>query len=379
MRMHKIFMLLLLSLWCTYLFSQTKNHIAIGPYVQNVTDEKATICWTTLEGKSIVFNPDSSKQYINEYQHHEMMLGDLIPNTTYAYDVLGNGLSGGMGSFRTFPKKIIPFRFVVIGDTRSRHKIHAHHVKRIIEEKPLFVVNTGDLISDGLKIQHWEKFFEINRELMRNIPYFAVLGNHEHDSKHYYDFFYLPGNERYYHFSVGDALFIILDTSGEDYQTPEYINEENKEYFWNNYNLLYFKEQKAWLEHILKLHNDAGFIFVFFHEPLFSVKPSRVEDAKMRRDFWGDIFERYSVQAILNGHDHHYHHAFSGGTHYITTAGGGASLYDVSALQPETIKVAEIEHFMIIDVGLKKAKLTAIDINNQIIEEILVNKRTQKK
>jgi acid phosphatase type 7 len=368
-----------LSLWNLLSFAQPKNQIAIGPYVQNVTDEKATICWSTLSGQSIIINPDSTKQYINEYQHHEMMLGDLIPNTTYAYDVLGNGLSEGMGSFRTFPQKIIPFRFVVIGDTRSRHKIHAHHVKRIIDEDPLFVVNTGDLISDGLKIQHWEKFFEINRELMRNIPYFAVLGNHEHDSKHYYDFFNLPGNERYYHFSVGDALFIILDTSGEDYQTPEYIIEKNKEFFWNNYNLLYFKEQKAWLEHILELHNDAGFIFVFFHEPLFSVKPSRVEDAKMRRDFWGETFERYSVQAVLSGHDHHYHHAFSGGTHYITTAGGGASLYDVSALQPETIKVAEIEHFMIIDVGLKGAKLTAIDINNQIIEEILVNKRTQKK
>jgi len=355
--------------------SQTKSKIAIGPYVQNVTDEKATICWSTLVGQSIVINPDSSEQIINEYQHHEMMLGDLQPNSTYTYDVLGNGSSDGKGSFRTFPEKLVPFRFVVIGDTRSRHKIHAHHVKRIIKERPLFVVNTGDLISDGLKIQHWEKFFEINRELMRNTPYFAVLGNHEHDSKHYYDFFNLPGNERYYHFSVGDALFIVLDTSGEDYQTPKYIKDENKEYFWNNYSLLYFKEQKAWLEHMLTLHKDAGFIFVFFHEPLFSVKPSRVEDAKMRRAFWGNIFERHGVQVILNGHDHHYHHAFSGGTHYITTAGGGASLYEATALQPETIKVVEIEHFMVIDVGKKEAKLTAIDINDNIIEEIKVEKR----
>ena len=77
----------------------------------------------------------------------------------------------------------------------------------------------------------------------------------------------------------------------------------------------------------------------------------------------------------MNGHDHHYHHAFRGGTHYITTAGGGASLYDTDALQPETIKVAKIEHFVIVDVGLKKAKLTAIDINEKIIEEIEISKR----
>ncbi|MBC8181537.1 metallophosphoesterase [candidate division KSB1 bacterium] len=377
MRMYKIILsiFVLLTFWGDNLFSQSKNQIAIGPYVQNVTDEKATICWSTITGQSILINPDSSKQIINEYQHHEMMLGDLHPNSTYSYDVLGNGSSEGKGSFRTFPKKFVPFRFVVLGDTRGRHKIHAQHVKRIIEKEPLFVVNTGDLISDGLKIQHWEKFFEINRELMRNVPYFPVLGNHEHDSKHYYDFFNLPGNERYYHFSVGDALFIVLDTSGEDYQTPDYIKDENKEYFWNNYNLIYFKEQKAWLEHTLDLHKDAGFIFVFFHEPLFSVKPSRVEDAKMRRAFWGDIFERHGVQVILNGHDHHYHHAFSGGTHYITTAGGGAGLYDVSAIQPETVMVKKVEHFVVVDVGLNEAKLTAIDINDNVIEEIKVEKR----
>ena len=280
--------------------------------------------------------------------------------------MLGNGSPEGMGTFTTFPNKIVPFRFVVIGDTRGRHRIHAKHVERMIAAKPLFVVNTGDLVSDGDKIQDWEKFFEINHELMMNIPYFAVLGNHEHDSKYYFDFFNLPGNERYYHFSVGDALFIVLDTEGEDFQTPAYVKSKHKDYFWNNYNLNYFKQQKAWLEHILTLHQDAGFIFVFFHEPLFSVKKSRVDDAKIRRAFWGDIFERHGVQVVMNGHDHHYHHAFSRGTHYITTAGGGAALYDATAIQPETIKVAKIEHFVVVDVGLKKAKLTAIDINEKI-------------
>jgi len=375
-RLKNIINYLVLSLFLISIsFPQSKKQIAIGPYVQNVTDEKATICWSTLVGQSKLIQPGGKVELINEYQHHEMILGDLQANSIYTYDVLGNGSPEGIGKFRTFPKKLVPFRFVVIGDTRSRHKIHAQHVKRIIEKDPIFVVNTGDLISDGLKIQHWEKFFEINHELMRNIPYFPVLGNHEHDSKHYYDFFNLPGNERYYHFSVGDALFIVLDTAGEDYQTPDYIKEENKEYFWNNYNLIYFKEQKAWLEHTLKIHKDAGFIFIFFHEPLFSVKPSRVDDAKMRRAFWGDIFERHGVQVVLNGHDHHYHHAFSGGTHYITTAGGGASLYDATALQPETIKVAEIEHFMVVDVKLNKAKLTAIDIEGEILDEITIEKR----
>lgn len=372
-----------LLIFCTFLFLTShfgysqSSEIAIGPYVQNVTKESATICWATLMGQSRLMAGKDAEQTIPEYQHHELILGDLKPNTTYTYDVLGNGSPEGMGSFTTFPDKIVPFRFIVIGDTRSRHDIHRRNVERMIAEKPLFVINTGDLVGDGLNIHHWEKFFEINKDLMRSTPYYAALGNHEDDSRYYYDFFSLPGNERYYTFNVGDALFVVLDSEGPAFQTPAYIKKENREYFWNNYNLKYFEEQKAWLDHTLTMHKDAGYIFVFFHAPLFSVKPSRVEDAKMRRAFWGDIFERHGVQVVMNGHDHHYHHAFAGGTHYITTAGGGAGLYDATALQPETVKVAKVEHFVVVDVGLQQAVLRAIDINGNLIEEIQVPKRNR--
>jgi hypothetical protein len=95
----------------------------------------------------------------------------------------------------------------------------------------------------------------------------------------------------------------------------------------------------------------------------------------LRREFWGDIFKRYGVQVILNGHDHHYHHAFSEGTHFVTTAGGGAGLYETDAPQPETVTFKKIEHFVSVEVGLEKATLTAIDINGEIIDEFTVSKR----
>ena len=180
------------------------------------------------------------------------------------------------------------------------------------------ILNTGDMVGNGLDIHHWETFFDVTKDLMRSIPYFPTLGNHEKDSKYYYDFFNLPGNERYYSFSVGDALFISLDFEGIQYQTPDYINKENREHFWNNHELPYFEKQKKWLDHILTLHQDAGYIFVFFHQPLISVKKSRVKDSKIRRKFWGDIFERHGVQVVLSGHDHHYHHAIVTTTIIIT-------------------------------------------------------------
>ena len=356
-------------------FAQKQSKIAIGPYLQNMSSGSITLCWSTLQESAQISTNGGQSMSIPNYKQHEIRLARLKPNTTYTYDVLQDGSDEGKGSFTTFPKKVQPFHFAVLGDTRSRAEVHKKIVNRIIKEKPLFVVNTGDLVSNGENIRDWEKFFEINHLLMRDTPYFSVLGNHEKDSKNYYDFFDLPGNERYYNFRLGDALFIVLDSEGPEYTTPEYIKREKREYFWNHYNLNYMNRQKDWLENVLNLHKDAGFVFVFMHEPMYSIKKSRVAGAEMRRAFWGDIFERRHVQVVLNGHDHHYHHAFHGGTHYITTAGGGAPLYDTDAPQPETVIFKKIEHFVTVDVGLQQAVLAAIDINGEVIEKVVVKKR----
>lgn len=197
-----------LLITATSLFAGENNKIAIGPYLQNVSHRSAVVCWSTLAGQSKLVNPDNSIEVFNEYAHHELLLDNLQPNTTYTYDVLGDGSPEGMGKVTTFPEKIEPFNFVVLGDTRSRHDIHKRNIEHVLAEKPLFVMNTGDLVSNGKRIQDWEKFFELNNALMRNTPYFPMLGNHERDSKFYYDFFNLPGNERYYSFSVGDVFFL---------------------------------------------------------------------------------------------------------------------------------------------------------------------------
>ncbi len=347
----------------------------IGPYLQSMSDDEVTICWSTIEGVTGISDGDSIVQNVSQYRHHKSIITRLQPNTTYSYDVLNDGSSRGQGTFTTFFGGIQPFHFTVLGDTRTRHDYHQRIVNRMIQEDPLFVVNTGDLVSKGNSMEDWEHFFRINDSLTRHVPYFTVLGNHEQNSENYFNFFSLPGNESYYFFSVGNALFIVLDMEGPDYSAPVYLEGEHVDAFWTNISKKYFEKEKEWLENILTLNDDAGFIFVFFHPTFYSIKASRVADAELRREFWGDIFERHGVTAVLNGHDHYYHHAEHGGTHYIVTAGGGAPLYDTDSIQPETVKYQKIEHFMRIDVGLTQTTMKAIDINGNLIEEIVVNSR----
>ena len=162
---------------------------------------------------------------------------------------------------------------------------------------------------------------------------------------------------------------------GPDYNAPEFLVGEKREIFWNNVSRKYFEEEKEWLENILAINDDAGYIFVFFHPPFYSIKASRVGDAIARRTFWGDIFERHGVTAVFNGHDHHYHRAFHKGIHHIVTGGGGAPLYDTDAIQPETVAYKKIEHYVRVEVGNDNTIIKAIDINGDLIEEFTVNPR----
>jgi hypothetical protein len=116
----------------------------------------------------------------------------------------------------------------------------------------------------------------------------------------------------------------------------------------------------VWLEDVLNLHKEVGFIFQ--HLPLYSIMKNRVAESEETREFYGDIFERHRVQVFLNGHDHHYHHALKNKARSITAVAGGAPLYDFDAIQPETVNYSKIKHFVNVEVKEKEAILHVIDI-----------------
>ncbi|WP_086476120.1 metallophosphoesterase family protein [Arenibacter amylolyticus] len=355
--------------------AQENRKIAFGPYIQQMGTKDATICWSTKVSEPTITDPEGNVKTITEYKHHKIHLGRLKPNTEYSYDVLNDGTDEGKGTLTTYPDEMVPFNFAVTGDSRSRHDVHAKVVAKIMETNPRFIVNSGDLVSNGRSIEDWEAFFEVSKELMRNTPYYPVLGNHEKDSPYYYDLFDLPNNEKYYYFTVGDALMIVLDSEGKEISQPTFVSDEHSEAFWKEAFSDYFVEQKKWLEKVLDLNREAGFVFIFQHKPLFSVMKNRKAEAEKTREFWGDIFERHKVQVFFNGHDHHYHRAFKNGVHYITSAGAGAPLYDVDFELPETEKFSKVEHFVNVQVQKDKAVLLVTDIDGNEIETVEVKRR----
>lgn len=198
---------------------------------------------------------------------HHFVMEDLLPDTRHYYSMAIGAKTVRTGTFRTPPPRGSrkPFRFAVYSDTQHRPEVHRRIVERGIlanldgglslEDELGFVLIAGDVVNTGSDYtQYHERLFGPAEAVVRSVPVFTVIGNHELDSPHYWDYVNLPRNgspgfeEHWYSFDYGNAHVIGLDTNG-DYRIDE---------------------QLAWLEADLAVAvNDprTDVVFAFFHHP----------------------------------------------------------------------------------------------------------------
>jgi 3',5'-cyclic AMP phosphodiesterase CpdA len=322
-----------------------------GPYVVNAGPKGGTIVWLvkTSEAK-FGLKADKLDSTLPVLRAEKITLTDLKPGTTYHYDV--GGADAGRGSFKTAPAGPADFKFVVYGDTRTRHEMHQRVVDAIVKTDPDFVIHTGDLVSNGTDAALWPRFFAIEKELLRKAPIYTVLGNHERNTPQFYDFFDVK--TPYFSFDWGNVHFILLDT--------DLGNMPGRDAFW--------AEQTKWLEADLKGSGKAAMRIVVFHHPPFTAVKKRQEEGKQVRELV-PLFEQYKVAAVFAGHDHNYQHHLKNGIHYIVTGGGGAPLYPVDGPIPDvTQKVLSTEHYVQVKVTGNTARIEAIGLDGSLIDGI---------
>jgi 3',5'-cyclic AMP phosphodiesterase CpdA len=325
-----------------------------GPVAVNVTARAATIVWVVQTDELTLHPPTGAAKSSPSLHIEKTTLTGLQPNTRYEYDA--GGPEGAKGFFKTAPSDAQPFRFVVFGDTRTRHDVHRRVVDTLVTHGiPDFVVHTGDLVADGNDSAMWPVFFDIERSLLRQTAFFPSLGNHERNSRDYYDFFRV--DTPYYSFNWGNAHFSVLNTDvGNAAASPA-----ARETFW--------AEQTRWLEEDLSANQKADFRFIVGHHPPMSAVSTR-QDFNPHMVALVPLFEKYKVTAAFFGHDHNYQHYFKNGIHYVITGGGGAPLYDVAKADPKfVLKAISTEHFVTVSVNGKSAKVQAIAVDGQTLDE----------
>lgn len=199
------------------------------------------------------------------------------------------------------------------------------------------VINTGDLVYDGQKPAHWERFLRLTRPLTSRVPYFPIAGNHERTDtefgvENWRTATGLPvgGDRLYYCFDSADGWvrFIALDSNPIVDPRGHWTREVQ---------IKYSEEEFTWLVERIKEHR--GPVLVLMHHPPFSVVAAhRMEWQRdpvltERRERMVRSLHEAGISIIASGHEHSYQRALltwpDAVLVSIVTGGGGAPLHQI--------------------------------------------------
>lgn len=230
-------------------------------------------------------------------------------------------------------------RFAVIGDYGDGSVDEARVAELVASWDPDFVVTTGDNnYPDGEAStidEHIGQFYSafigdyqgsygsgspVNR-------FWPSLGNHDWRSLScsgsdcsgpYFDYFTLPGNERYYEVNFGLVGLFIIDTVDSE---PDGVTETST--------------QAGWLQDRLAASTACFDIVAMHYPPYSSGNHGSTKDARWPYGDWG-------AEMVLSGHEHSYERLDVGGLPYIVNGSGGDSLRDfvhLGELPPEATSI----------------------------------------
>lgn len=359
--------------------------IVVPPYLQSVSTSQITIGWQTSKpattfvryGETIDLEQNSTG--IDGKMIHHVTLDGLKPNTQYFYSVgskdsSGETVSGDVLTFQTACGEESPYAFAIISDTQGNPEVAGKVAEMAWAQRPSFLIHPGDLVSTGTNDSHWTRqFFPAMAPLIGRVPIFPVLGNHEVNARNYYDYFDLPTPEYYYDFKYGNAHFFMLDTNKR-------VDPESEQY--------------QWLEESLKA-SQSKWKFVVHHHPVYSsdendygnlwkTNQSTRGDARVR--VLAELYDKYHVDIVWNGHIHSYERTWpihrnaattsDKGTVYMVTGGGGGGLETPGPFRPFfQNNVKRGHHYCMAYVNGDSLEFKAFDLEGRLFDSMTLQKR----
>ncbi len=365
--------------------------LARFPYVGNVVRDRATVTWTSLEegfglvqfstdrsfSRSVAarasYFPDSTTGLSFPYYQFQAEVTGLNPGTEYNYRIVQDDEilhESSQNRFRT-PTATGSFRFLVFGDTGQGHRQQYELVPQMIAEQAALVVHTGDVVYPvGGWAQYQSFFFDAYRDLISRVPMFTCLGNHEYDTPGAAPYVAqqalptegVPPEDagRYYSFDWGDVHFISLDSNVSFRRGSQAT-----------------ARMLQWLEDDLR-RTRKFFRVAFFHHPPYATGNNLLDPLNgWVRNNLVPIFDRHNVELAVAGHEHSYQRnrlMRAGepvdppfGVQYLTSGGGGASLYAV-AIRPYHVTGAAEFHYLRVDVSAGRMNIRAIALGGRELD-----------
>jgi len=143
--------------------------------------------------------------------------------------------------------------------------------------------------------------------------FYPTLGNHDYDTDNaqpYFEYFTLPGNERYYDIVLGPVHIFAMNS---DWREQDGVGRSSA--------------QAAWLKEKLATSTSAWKLVVFHAAPYSSGMQGST-------DWMRWPFREWGASAVLAGHDHVYERLLIDGLPYFTNGLGGGAIYRFEEIHP---------------------------------------------
>jgi predicted phosphodiesterase len=336
------------------------------PYVQGVTASSAVICWVSKHpGSGVVEYGKTPELGCKETdprvrRRHVVALAGLDPGSTYHYRVEGVGGLSPTGCFRIAPVgDDSRFSFAVVGDSGSGGKGQLAVAALLERLRPDLVLHTGDVVYPAGQERHYDRrFFAPYRNLIKMVPLFPVLGNHDvrkGNGAAFLENFHPPlgspgSTKRYYSFDWGNTHFVALDS--ELYHGDRGSNPE---------------EQRDFLERDLATTRKRWKVAFLHRSPYGSSRHGG--DEKVREDL-EPLFVKHGADLVFSGHDHVYERTVPiTGVTYVVSGGGGRRLYPAGNGELTASSVSA-HHAVVVRVSGSRLLLETLEVGGKVVDRL---------
>ncbi len=360
----------------------------VSPYIQDITDSSFCVMWeTSVPVKGQVYfalaHPHVLKAELKARAKesvplvlHKLIIDGLKPDELYFYQVVnvserGDTLKGPVTQIVIPDYSQSAISFTVVGDNQGDTGCWERLSDLMFKECPRFVIHCGDMVAYGHHKDDWtDEFFKQAQNLMRHIPLYPAIGNHEMNDEKYYHYFNRPYDDAFYTVKKGDLRLIFADT---------------------NKDLLQGAERYRKLEETLATCKERWKI-VIHHHPPFTSDIASYRSSLMAVADKGDpnifqlknLYETYGVDLVLSGHVHGYERSYpvcknhideENGVVYVISAGGGGGFNQESSYQEWfTRRTKKISHFLNVQIQGDVMNVEAIDTSMIVFDSWEIKK-----